>query len=96
MPLAPKKSPKNTPKLPNNQEEYSRIAVYVRGVKLTYCILVIARKYCAPDFFYSNLPEFGGIFLLDFAPLIDKVSIFLQEIDSFLRVGRNRVVLVLK
>jgi len=39
-------------------------------------------------------PEFGSIFLLDFAPLIDKMSIFLQEIDPFLRVGRNTVVLV--
>ncbi len=42
-----------------------------------------------------DVPEFWGIFLLNFASLIHKVSVLFQKVDPFLRVGCNVVVLVL-
>ena len=41
------------------------------------------------------LPEFRCIFLLDFTPLIDKMTVLLQEFNAFLSVHSNAVILVL-
>lgn len=72
---------------------------YVKELYQTHlhaAYIIIEKTLICSAPFGLELPEFGSIFLLDFATLIDKMSIFLQKIDSFLRVGRNRVVLVLK
>ena len=42
------------------------------------------------------LPEFRRVLHLDLASLVDKVAVFLEEVDALLSVGRNVVVLVLK
>ena len=42
------------------------------------------------------LPELRRALHLDLASLVDKVAIFLEEIDALLGVGRDVVVLVLK
>ena len=45
---------------------------------------------------WNNLPEFRSIFLLDFAPLVDEMAVPLQEVDPFLRVGSDTIVLILE
>ena len=42
------------------------------------------------------LPELRRVLHLDLASLVDKVPVFLEEVDALLSVGRNVVVLVLK
>ena len=42
------------------------------------------------------LPELRRVLHLDLASLVDKVAVFLEEVDALLGVGRDVVVLVLK
>ena len=42
------------------------------------------------------LPELRRVLHLDLASLVDKVAVFLEEVDALLSVGRDVVVLVLK
>ena len=41
-------------------------------------------------------PELRRVLHLDLASLVDKVAVFLEEVDALLSVGRDVVVLVLK
>jgi hypothetical protein len=43
-----------------------------------------------------NVPQLGGIFLLNLAALVHEIPVLLQKVDSLLRVNRNLVVLVLQ